>query len=200
MITFLKNKKHFNAMEQRPFQKRVQLKNHKSRENKRSLLIFACLFLLGIFSINAQEIKQRIAVLDLYCTYNSDSYISIAKEITSILTTELVNTNKFRVIERSRIQQLIREQKLQSTQDISAQAVELGKLLGVNKIITGEYSPSRQSFIGYETLNVRLIDVETGDIEAAITIESCVRDKKGRIKFHLSTQEIVKNILIELFK
>jgi len=34
MITFQNNKQHFGAMEQKPFQKRVQLKNYKSRGNK----------------------------------------------------------------------------------------------------------------------------------------------------------------------
>jgi hypothetical protein len=173
-------------------------KNLMSKRNKHSVLFFICLFYFCAFSTYAQETKLRIAVIDFRSTDNSYSYkVAFAKELTSIFTTELVNTNRYRVVERSRIEQVIKEQGLQSTQEVSARAVEFGKLLGVKKIITGETSK-------YGTTSLRLIDVESGDIEKAVTIDHAVRDKKGNQKrkkgvmWYLSEQEIVQKLLVEL--
>jgi len=162
---------------------------------KKILLILVVIISFGI-TANAQESKLRIAVIDLSGTGNSDSNWANAKTITSLLTTELVNTKRYRVVERSKIEQILSEQGLQASQAASAQAVELGKLLGVHKIITGEYSG-----IGYfhGTTSIRLIDVETGDIEAAITIKNGIYDKKGRFQRNLSYEEIAKKIVSELF-
>ena len=124
----------------------------------------------------AQESKIRIAVIDL--DYNNEGYDregyweggkiipykNYAMDLTSSLTTELVNTKKYIVIERSRIEQVIKELGLQSTQNASARAAEIGNLLGVRKIITGEY-------LGDGKVSLRLIDVESGGIEAAITVD-----------------------------
>lgn len=92
-------------------------------------LFFACLFFFGSFFTYAQETKLRIAVIDLYCTFNENDYLarySDAKEITSILITELVNTRKYRVLEKSKIEQIIKEQGFQSEQMARFQAIELG--------------------------------------------------------------------------
>jgi ribosome maturation protein Sdo1 len=157
---------------------------------KKIFLTLATIISFGIIA-NAQESKLRIAVIDIYCTESDWRYYEPkAKEITSILTTELVNTNKYRVLERSRIDQVIKEQGFQSTQNISAHAVELGKLLGIHKIITGEFSRN--------TTNIRLIDVESGDIEKAITVKSSKYDKKRG--WWTDCEEIAKKILAELLK
>jgi len=166
---------------------------------KKSFVILTaiCLFFFGIFSLYAQEEKLRIAVIDF--TALEKNY-SGAQEITSTLTTELVNTEKYRVVERAQIEKILKEQGLQSTQMASAQAVELGKLLGVRKIITGEYSGlnySENQARGGST-SVRLIDVETGDIEAAITFKNAIFNKKGKWQRHMSMEEIAKKIISEL--
>ncbi|MCL2041520.1 MAG: CsgG/HfaB family protein [Bacteroidales bacterium] len=154
-----------SGMESRDHSNGVSPKNQRSRGNKRCLTIFVCLFFWGVFSTYAQDSKLRIAVLNIHSTeLLMVAGNNPAKEITSILTTELVNTNKFRVAERTRIEQIMQELGLQSTQDASVQAAEIGKLLGVHKIITGEYSKRSTS--------IRLIDVESGDIEKAITVKN----------------------------
>jgi len=81
-------------------------------------------------------------------------------------------------MERSRIQQVINELGLQSTQNISARAVEIGNLLGVHKIIVGECI-HRNYFM---EANLRLIDVESGGIEAAVSMDSREIDSKGNFK------------------
>jgi len=200
-------------MESRDHSNGVSPKNQKSRGNQRNLAIFLCLLFLAAFSTYAQNEKLRIAVLDIHSTYSGsssleDRSVSKAREITSILTTKLVNTNKYRVVERSRMQQIIKEQGFQRTQDISAHAVELGKLLGVQKIITGELSNHHDNWgVDYGTTNVRLIDVESGDIESAITIEDRYYDYGGKKQIpknlqshYLSNAEIAEKIVVDLLK
>jgi curli biogenesis system outer membrane secretion channel CsgG len=122
------------------------------------VILVAIISLCSMFSTYAQQSKLKIAVIDL--DYGSGSGNS-AMSLTSILTTELVNTKKYVVMERSSVQKIINELKLQSEQKASARAAEIGNLLGVHKIITGEC-------VG-DKVSLRLIDVESGAIEAAIT-------------------------------
>ena len=136
-----------------------------------------------------QNEKLRVALIGITATYYL--YDDIARELTSILTTELVKTNRFRVVERAKIQEILDEQGFQDSQAASAQAVKIGRLLGIRKIITGEYGA---------TTTIRFIDVETGDIEAAITIDSSLRKKNGKWLRFLSREEIAKKLLEELFK
>ena len=181
----------------------VSPKYQMSRGNKCSLVIFICLLFFGVFSTYAQESKLRIAVIDFRCNCDNSDGMRQAKDITILLTTELVNTNKFRVVERSRIDQLIKEQKFQSTQDISAQAVELGKLLGVHKIIVGEVSRRYSIFADKgDKTSVRLIDVESGDIEAAIIVNNYyyIRHRGEQKEQFRSNEEIVEEIIRKLLK
>jgi hypothetical protein len=137
-----------------------------------------------------QNEKLRVALIGL--TPSSHWFESSAMVLTSLLTTELVKTNRFRVVERAKIQEILDEQGFQDTQAASAQAVKIGRLLGIRKIITGEYSS--------EKTTIRFIDVETGDIEAAITIDNLLIKKNGKFMRYLSKEEIVKKLLEELFK
>ncbi len=75
------------------------------------------------------------------------------------LRTALIQTGQFRVIERSALQKVLEEQKLQVTGLISPEsAVKLGKLVGARLIVVG----SVVKFANTYTLNVRFIDAETG--------------------------------------
>ena len=207
----------FVAMEAETIKNAARPKSQMSRRNKRSLIIFVCLLFFAAFSTYAQETKLRVAVLDLYSITKDNSYCNYeanAKTLTSALTNELVNTNKFRVVERSRIEDIMKELGLQSDQDASVRAAEIGKLLGVHKIITGEYRGNYDRWhFDYATIYLRLIDVESGDIEKAVTIEAWEKrpyyknDKdraKGKVSsyyhYEFSKQEIVQKLLAELFK
>ncbi|MCL2041801.1 MAG: hypothetical protein FWG84_07170 [Bacteroidales bacterium] len=80
----------------------VSPKNQRSRGNQRNLAIFLCLLFLATFSTYAQNEKLRIAVLN----------ITNAPTVTSCLITELVNTNKYIVVERAQIQKNIRRTRV----------------------------------------------------------------------------------------
>ena len=195
-----------NAMETRYHSKNgASLKSQMSKGNKYSFVIFVCLFFFGAFSTYAQEEKPKIAVIDLGFSgkYTAGQYSDVmAANLTGILTTDLVNTKKYVVMERSRIQQIINELRLQSTQDASARAAEIGHLLGVNKIITGEVVETNIGGLRAAQVNLRLIDVESGGIEAAVSVDNALRDKKGKMKNNgfynavaISDTEFAKRIL-----
>src|SRR5436189_55471 len=89
--------------------------------------------------------KRRIAVLDFdYATvheYVSDLFggdVDIGKGIADMIVTNLVRNGTFSVIERSKLDQILREQNFQqSGRADPSSAVQLAKLLGVDAIIIG---------------------------------------------------------------
>ncbi len=81
--------------------------------------------------------------------------------ITDILRTELLKTGRITIIEREKINTLLKERQL--SQIGVTESVELGKLLGVEKIIFGRIGKLGDSYV----VTVRLIDVESGKVDFA---------------------------------
>jgi len=80
-----------------------------------------------------------------------------------ILTSALLNRNRFRLMERDRMDTVLQEQKLSSTQLIDRKtAVNLGKLMAVQAIVTGSIIETQA---GIEVVG-RMIDTETAEILA----------------------------------
>lgn len=100
--------------------------------------------------------RMRIAVTDL--TGQNISAMEAAT-VADFLRGELINSDKFIVIERSNMEKILSEQSFQQTGCTDAEcAVKMGKLLNVNSIIVGSFS----KLLGIYYINVRLIDVEQG--------------------------------------
>jgi TolB-like protein len=79
--------------------------------------------------------------------------------ISERLTMKLINMQKFEIIERSVLNKVLDELKLQNSGAIDASsAKELGKVLGVDAIITGTLIPTNEGKI---EVNARLIKTET---------------------------------------
>ncbi len=85
-------------------------------------------------------------------------------DVTSKMITRLVNLRRFKVIERSALDKIMKEQKLQASGIVDDRtAVSLGKLSGADAMILGTVS-----FIGGTgKVSARVIDVETGETIAA---------------------------------
>ena len=100
-----------------------------------------------------------------------------------ILTTELVKVGKFDMFERKNLQSVIKEQDLGASGRMDpSTAARIGKIIGVNYIITGavtEYGQSRSGGggggvnvgkVGYQSaVDVRMVDAVTGKIVFADT-------------------------------
>jgi len=128
--------------------------------------------------------KTKIAVLDFEAKNISKE---TAEAVADILSTELFNSGRFNVIERKAITTLLEEQKLQMTgiTDMN-EAVEIGKILNVEKIMIGSVSKLGSTII----INTRVVDVKTGAMELAENTKST----RGEDGLPASIAELVKRI------
>jgi curli biogenesis system outer membrane secretion channel CsgG len=123
--------------------------------------------------------KPRIAVLEFKNKADNQWwYHGGATAAQDVFVTELVKSGKFRVVEREQLEALMQEKNLSLSGDIDPKtAVRVGKLLGVNYLLTGavtEYGTTDVSgggggvFAGKRkfvaALNARLIATRTGEV------------------------------------
>lgn len=105
--------------------------------------------------------ETTIAVLDLEALGIDPSETSV---LSNRLRTLLVNLNGYKVVERSRMEEILNEQGLQQSGCTSDECViEVGKLLGVQKMLAGSFG----KFGNIYTLELRIIDVQTAKIESS---------------------------------
>jgi len=89
------------------------------------------------------------------------------------LTDSLVNRNRFRVVERDKLDLILREQKLSRTKLFErSTALRVGKLIAAQSIVTGSIIETRT---GIEIVG-RLIDTETSEIMAVEDVYDEVKD------------------------
>jgi TolB-like protein len=114
--------------------------------------------------------KMSIAVMDLE-PQAVDS--SVARTLSDIMRTELLNTGRFEVLERAQMSRLIEEMKLQQTGLTDVQdAAQLGKMLNVEKLIIGSIGLMGTTY----HINVRLVDVAKAVTELAERAECRARE------------------------
>ena len=101
--------------------------------------------------------------------------IDIAKYIQEDITTALVNSGQFIVVERLKLNSILDELKLQLSGLVDSKTVrEIGKLVGADFILTGTFAS-----IGEEwNVNLRLINAETGLITSAINKTGALHELK----------------------
>ena len=167
----------------------------------RKLLLVVVLAVLFALPGVAQE-KRRVAVLDFgYGTVLTSveaifgSNQDIGKGISDLLINELVNDGRYRVIERSAIDKIMKEQNFSNSDRVnSATAAKIGSLLGVDTIIIGDVTQFGRDDKHYGgggsgssvwtggagglgiskskaivEITARVVDVNTGEILASIT-------------------------------
>lgn len=130
--------------------------------------------------------KPRVAVMefpDLNGTFsNLGSYV--AEEV----TTRLFNTNQFEVVERQLLEQVLREQKFNSSGLIDQNsAIELGKILGVKAIVTGTITDLGDCI----KINARVIATETGSVFAAAAAEITIDERIGKLLSEKKLKETI---------
>jgi curli biogenesis system outer membrane secretion channel CsgG len=123
--------------------------------------------------------KPRIAVLEFKNKADNQWWYSHgATAAQDVFVTELVKSGKFRVVEREQLEALMKEKGLTLSGDVDpSTAVRIGKLLGVNYLLTGAVTEYGNTNVGgggggvyagkkkfVAALNARLIDTSTGEI------------------------------------
>ncbi len=140
--------------------------------------IFTATFPVRIFSQEAE--KLNVAILNLEGLGISAME---AATLTDRLRSEMVDIGVFMVVERGQMEMILEEQGFQQTGCTSAEcAVEVGKLLGVQKMVTGSIGKIGKLF----TVDVRMFDVLTGGIERVSK-----RDHRGEVEGLLGLLEVV---------
>lgn len=126
------------------------------------------LIIFFAFQLFAQE-NLNIAVLELEgAGISKTDLIGLSNRLRS----ELFKTGKFTVLERSRMDEILKEQGFQLSGCTNTDcAVEIGKLIGVSKIILGNVDKVGTIY----TVDIRIVDVSTGKIENIATqdCENC---------------------------
>ena len=136
----------------------------------------------GIFATPVQADFQRtkIAVLDFVMIGEKMEPEGIGTILSEWFITSIVKSGRFDVVERAMLQKIIAEQNLSTTGLVDeSTASELGKLLGVNVIITGSILKLKDTM----DINARIISVQSGSIIAAENISSDTdKDYHGLVK------------------
>ena len=117
--------------------------------------------------------------------------------IASALGSSLLKTGKFRVLERSQMDQILREQGFQQSGacDGSECAVEVGKLLAVDHIVVGSVSRIGNTY----SLTARMVNVGSGEVLRSSTrnsnaeLDALVTDAIPLVARELSGETIVEN-------
>lgn len=145
------------------------------------------LLIIGISSVNAIEPKPRLAVIGFTEKASGAMAGHVGKATEDWFTDELVNTKKFRVMERQELTSILNEQSFQLSGVVDQlTAVKAGKLLGVQLVVFGNIDFSqKESEVhtrGWDigplniprgggrkrtsegNLTVRLVNVQTGEI------------------------------------
>ena len=146
-------------------------------------ILLPVIFQLAVL-LHAQESETiKIAILE----FSNTGGISLQESgtLTNRLRSMIVNTKALIVLERGKMEEILAEQGFQQTGCTSTEcAVEVGKLLNVQKMVSGSIGKLGSTY----TIDLSLIDVRTAQIEKSFT-----RDYKGEIDGLLKVMESLAN-------
>ena len=131
-------------------------------------------FIICLTFTHAQSTK--VAILDFENTSGKTEFDALSKAISNMLITDLANNihpKKVEFFERSQLNKLLDEQKLQKSKNFDAKtAVDFGKLSGVNYVFVGSV------FVMDKTCNfsTKLVDVQTSKILLSKDVNGNIED------------------------
>jgi len=139
---------------------------------KKSLYFLVGLFILFSSDCYAQEIKTTAAVMDLQGEEGISQ--SVSRTLSDYLRAQLFNTQKFTIVTRENMEQILKEQQFQLSGCTSQECVvQVGQLLGVRKMFTGSMGKVGTTYV----ITLKIIDIESGKVEKVET-EECAECKE----------------------
>ena len=112
----------------------------------------------------AEKDKFKIAVMEFKSLNPGAKNTSLGSMIAEMFTTEVVNNNSFKIVEREQLNKVLGELQIgQSGVLDTTDAQKLGKILGAGAIIAGSVMKMGDSL----RIDSRIIEVETGIIVSA---------------------------------
>jgi TolB-like protein len=108
--------------------------------------------------------KSNLAVFPFEDRNAKTEQTEIGETVSEMLITALIQTNSFKMVERTQMDKLLEEQTLGLTGAIDDEtAVEVGNLIGVDAIVVGSVSLLEKRL----ELDARVIDVNNGEVLTA---------------------------------
>ncbi len=160
---------------------------------RRSVFVGFIMGFLAITLCHLEAQKTSVAVLELDAT-GIEKYV--AQALTNRLRAELFAVGKFTVLERERMEEILREQGFQQAGCVSdVCVVQAGKLIGVEQMIAGRVARLSDVY----SIHTRLIDVGTGQIiksnddECNCDIETVLKVSMKRAAYALSDYQFEKD-------
>ncbi|MCH7991144.1 MAG: hypothetical protein IIC35_01835 [Gemmatimonadetes bacterium] len=136
-----------------------------------SKIVLAVAFGVFTFGVTTASAQARdvptVAVMDFtsFMMGNAGAAVNLGKAVAAMLVTEFSNREGMHVIERAQLNQLLREQDLNLSGRIEeADAIEVGKMLGVQYVLHGQVT----SIVDNLRMDIRAVDVETSEIVAVL--------------------------------
>ncbi len=127
-----------------------------------------------------EEKKLRLAVIGFSIKGQELNVPDLDTIIQEWLTTFLVQSGSFEVVERQELEKVLQEQSLGQTGILNAEsASQVGQILGVNILITGTLIYFEDTF----EINARLIDSTNGSISGVASVSTNDEDElRSKIK------------------
>ncbi|NTV07223.1 MAG: penicillin-binding protein activator LpoB [Chlorobium limicola] len=168
----------------------------------KALLLFLFLFSVSLFSEGFAQEKPRIGVLRFTNnTYAGWWHGGVGYELQDMLISELASTNSFRVLERRELDAVLNEQDLGASGRINPKTrARLGKVTGAKYLVAATVSAFEHNTSGggggisyggislggkqdkaYMAVDLKVIDVETGEIYDARTVEATSKSSGIRV-------------------
>lgn len=141
------------------------------------ITIHTCLFSQSINKekeITDRYVKENIAVFeieDVSTEYRKD----LSKKVTKLIENSLTRMNRFNIVDRANLDKYLKEMELQLTGITEEEVIEVGKIYGYSKAITGKITSANVTF-DYDIelgsgniyanvdLILQIVDVETTKI------------------------------------
>ena len=116
----------------------------------------------------AQNKKMKIAVMDFKAGVGVSA--NEVEGLSDMLINTMYESGKFNIVERSQINQVLKEQKFQASELTNEQLAQVGRILGVESVLIGtvnflaEHKNIDGSMTGEYNVDVRAVDVESGEV------------------------------------
>ncbi len=122
----------------------------------------------------AASSRRVIAVLDFENLSNDREELRpLSKGLCAMVTTGLRSKSDYQLVERDRLQDILKELKLNRADSFDQnQVADIGRLLGAEQLVLGSYFELQSVF----RLDARIVDVETGITEQAVGVEGRAED------------------------
>jgi len=160
------------------------------------------LFLLTMFlalgSLNAQNKKMKIAVMDFKTGVGVDT--QEVQGLSDMLINTLYESGKFSIIERSQLNHVLDEWDFQASELTNEQLVQVGRILGVRAVLVGtvnflaSHKNPDGSYTGEYNVDVRAVDVESGEV---VTTAGATKKRKATYREMMEKigKQLAKNLV-----